>query len=75
MNVLTFRKETDMERTLKDIQYMLACLYIWYDGVGKDAYDYAEFQTLSDRYGFHIENVDEAFDIRNSHLERLHLGN
>jgi len=24
-----------MERTLEDIQYMLACLYIWYDGVGK----------------------------------------
>ena len=64
-----------MERTLKDIQYMLACLYIWYDGVGSDAYDYAEYQTLSDRYGFHIENVEEAFDIRNRHLERLNLGN
>lgn len=44
-----------MNQTLDDIQYMLACLYIWYDGVGRDAYDYAEYRTLSDRYGFHID--------------------
>lgn len=50
---------------------MLACIYIWYDGVGKDAYDYAEYNTLAERYGFYIDNVDEAFDIRNSHIEKL----
>lgn len=60
-----------MNQTLDDIQYMLACLYIWYDGVGRDAYDYAEYKTLADRYGFHVDNVDEAFDIKTRHLERL----
>lgn len=60
-----------MNQTLKDIQYMLACLYIWYDGVGRDAYDYAEFRTLSDRYGFHVDNSDEAFDIKNSYIGEL----
>lgn len=60
-----------MNQTLDDIQYMLACLYIWYDGVGRDAYDYPEYCTLADRYGFHINNVDEAFDIKNSHIESL----
>ena len=60
-----------MNKTLKDIQYMLACLYIWYDGVGMDAYDYPEYCTLADRYGFHIDNVDEAFDIKNGHIGEL----
>lgn len=60
-----------MNQTLEDIQFMLACLYIWYDGVGRDAYDYAEFRTLADRYGFHVNNVDEAFDAKNRHLTRL----
>ena len=58
-------------QTLEDIRYLLACLYIWHDGVGRDAYDYAEYRTLADRYGFHIENVDEAFDIKISQLQRL----
>lgn len=58
-------------RTLEDIHYMLACIYIWYEGVGKDAYDYAEYNTLAERYGFYIDNADEAFDIKNNHLQRL----
>lgn len=65
----------NMNQTLEDIQFMLACLYIWYDGVGLDAYDYPEYSTLADRYGFHIDNVDEAFYIKNSHLERLTTAN
>lgn len=60
-----------MNKTLKDIQYMLACLYIRCDGSGIDAYDCPEYCTLADRYGFHINNVDEAFDIKNIYIGEL----
>jgi len=60
-----------MNQTLEDIKFLMACLYIWHDGAGVDAYDRAEFCTLAERYGFHIDNVDEAFDIKNLQLQRL----
>jgi len=60
-----------MNQTLEDIQFLLACLYIWHDGVGADAFDRPEYRTLADRYGFHVDNIDEAFDIKNRNLERL----
>jgi hypothetical protein len=44
---------------------MLARIYLDYDNVGVNAYDKSEFLTLAERYGFFIENNDDAHKIIN----------
>lgn len=51
-------------RVLKDIHWLMVKLYLALDNVGADANNMSEFETLCERYGFSVEDADEALEIR-----------
>lgn len=53
-----------MNKTLEDIHYLLTEVFLLYDNVGVDAYDKTNFKTLAERYGYFIDDVDEAIKIK-----------
>lgn len=53
-----------MTDTLKDIHYMLAEIFIHYDGLGLNMYDYPEYKTLCEKYGFFCNSYEEAKKIQ-----------
>lgn len=55
-----------MDKTLEDIRFMLAKIWLFYDGCGADAESHSEYLTLSERYGVFISNADEAYEIVNN---------
>lgn len=65
------KKEISMTNTLNDIHYMLAELFIHYDGLGLSMYDYPEYKTLAEKYEFFCESYEEAKKIQNSAIERI----
>ena len=54
-----------MTDVLKDIHYMLAEIFIHYDGLGLSMYDYPEYKTLTEKYGFSCNNYEDAKGIQN----------
>ena len=48
------KKEISMTNTLNDIHYMLAEIFIHYDGLGLSMYDYPEYKTLAEKYEFFL---------------------
>ena len=51
-------------RILKDIHWLMAKLYLALDNVGADANNMSEYKTLCERYGFNVDDADDALDIR-----------
>ena len=43
------KEEIDVTDTLKDIHYMLAEIFIHYDGLGLSIYDYPKYKTLAEK--------------------------
>ena len=43
-----------MSDVLKDIHYMLAEIFIHYDGLGLSMYDYQEYKTLAENMDFSV---------------------
>jgi hypothetical protein len=54
-----------MTDVLKDIHYMLAEIFIHYDGLGLSMYDYPEYKTLAEKYGFFCSSYEDAKRIQN----------
>lgn len=53
-----------MTDTLKDIRYMLAEIFIYYDGLGLNMYDYPKYKTLAEKYGFFCNSYEKAKNIQ-----------
>lgn len=54
------KEEIGVTDTLKDIHYMLAEIFIRYDDLGLSMYDYPDYKTLAEKYGFFCNSYEEA---------------
>ena len=61
---LMVKEEIDVTDILKDIHYMLAEIFIHYDGLGLSIYDYSKYKTLAEKYGFFCNSYEDAKKIQ-----------